>query len=335
MKIKFIVKKGSGCDWHRLFQPLDHMTLEEGDTVDMGIYGESTEDPGDCDIYMFNRDVTIPATKLLQMKKERGFKIVMDLDDYWILPPSHYLYEVWDSSAYSAKIISYMLIADVVTVTNERLADFVKSFCKNILIYPNAVPFDGSISTQSDKMRFLYAGGITHLPDVKLLDSAFRRIGDEPFIHNKSEYILCGFDIKHQSDTWDGMAKVFSRTKSFRVYGQLPLDRYMEHYENADVCLVPLVENTFNSCKSTLKMIEAASQGKPCIVSEVLPYTELKDAPAVLWASNTSDWLRNIRFCLKNPKWVEHEGLAFQQYMKERYNIVDWAAKRYNDLKTL
>lgn len=332
MRIKFVVKGNNGCDWHRLYVPLDNIHFDSQDKVLMGVYGE-TEFPRDCDIYMFNRTIKMSPAELDRRRKEKGFKVVVDVDDYWVLPPSHYLYHIWNSNDYAREMTDFISMADLVTTTTERLKEKILPFNPNVIVYPNAMAFPGIPAEKSDKLRFLYAGGITHEHDIALLTRPFQRVDD--FIRRKAEFVLCGFDDKHPSPTWNKMAKVFKSTDSYSIYGPLPVTEYMSHYDHADVAIIPLVDNTFNAHKSPLKIIEAATKGIPCIVSKVPPYSDLGDIPGVLWVEHSSDWLKHIRFCIKNPQWVTEAGSALQAHMSQHFNIVDWAAKRYEDLKTL
>ena len=332
MKIHFVVKPNHGPDWHRLVLPMESLPIQDGDTISMAMY-ETDESPElfECDILIFNRTIKTPAVQLERLRNKYGFKIVLDLDDYWELGLTHPLYNYWQSSKQGEEILSYIKIADLVTVTTDNLRAKVSKYNPRVEILPNGMTFEPlSDRPRSSKTRFLYAGSVTHIPDLEILRSKFRRI--DPYIRDSASFVLAGVG-EHKG--WEEPKKIFESTGSYQFLQVLPLDRYMEHYDSADVTLVPLQDNEFNRHKSILKVIEAASRGLTCIVSQVQPYyPELKDAP-VMWAENGSDWLRQIRFCIKNPKWLKKEGEKLYHYMKERYSLENVNKQRYQVLRGL
>ena len=56
----------------------------------------------------------VPIHELLEYKKKYGFKLIIDIDDYWHLDPWHILADVYPTN----EIIEYIKAADFVTVTN-------------------------------------------------------------------------------------------------------------------------------------------------------------------------------------------------------------------------
>lgn len=337
MRIKCVIKSQSGCCLHRIASPLSHMPFRSEDTLEMGEYGNLiSEDPGNCSIYCFNRDVTMSPEKLLQLKNERGFLIWQDIDDFWQLYPGHYMKQWWgEDGKYVKSMIAFMKIADIITCTNERLREKILPYNPNVKVYPNCVEPQIINREPSDKMRFIYVAGITHEHDCKLLENAFKRIGNEPHLNRQSEYILAGFDTKTPSATWDRMMATFTFTNSFQIWGNLPLTEYLTHYDLADVALVPLVTNEFNSCKSLLKINEAASKGMPCIVSDTSPYNSLRGVQGLMFFSNTTELLSHIRYCTKNHNFVKDKGMELKEYMAKNYDIKYWSALRYVDMHNL
>lgn len=326
----FVVKPGHGPDWHRLLLPMESLPIQEGDTLSMAVYAvDETPELFDCDVLVFNRSLATPADQLVRLQKRYGFKIVLDLDDYWELGQTHPLYHSWRQNGHAEEILSYVKVADLVTVTNETLASKARVYNQSVAILPNAlVCTTPQIRPRFNKMHFLYAGSVTHIPDIEILRNRFRRI--DPHIRDRASFILAGVG---EHPGWKRPKEVFAETGSYEFLPVLPLDQYMNHYDKADVALVPLADNDFNSCKSVLKVIEAASRGVPCIVSQVQPYyPELKDAP-VMWVSDGSDWLRHIRFCIKNPNWVVDQGKQLHDYIKTKYSFDDINKQRYEVLR--
>lgn len=307
-----------------------------GDDVKVAVQGTDEEIPvKGIDYYIFNRDVSISPEALLQYSEDYGFQIICDVDDSWELYYGHYLYDIWNQNKYGERMISFIKVAHHIWTTTQVLKNKILAYNPNVHIYPNGLLFGSVKKERADKTRFLYCGGITHQKDIELLSNPFKRIADDNYIKNNSTYILCGYDSKTISPTWSAMANIFKQTTSYLIYGSLPLDQYMEHYDMGDVSLIPLVANEFNSCKSLLKIVEAGSKKLPCIVSSVVPYSLLKGVPGLLFVENGKDWVQHIRYCIKNPNWIEDKGNELYEYCNKHYNIKDLASLRYHQLKEL
>lgn len=331
MNINFITKKDDGCDYHRLIVPFQYM---KGDGI-INMIPHST-DMGDeiyqCDILYFNRGINPCAKTLSEKREEFGCKIVIDLDDYWQLYKEHPLYNNWMKSCLGSKIVDNLQIADLVTVTNQQLADEVYKLNKNVEILPNSLPAHAVNRKESDKMRFIYSGSTTHTFDMQLLQKPMIDVGADSNISNNSHFYLAGYS---PGPWWDSMARIFQASGSYSLLARKPLDEYMNMYNKGDVSLIPLQKNKFNQLKSILKIQEAATMQMPVIVSKVLPYTELQGAPGILWVRNQGDWLQHIKYCVNNRNWVADQGIALHEYMNEHYNFDVINEKRYNVLKNL
>jgi glycosyltransferase involved in cell wall biosynthesis len=139
--------------------------------------------------------------------KKYNIKLVYDIDDYWVLSNSHPNYKMWKQQNAQAEIENQIREADVITTTTKFLAEKISEFNENVIIVPNAVNLKEqqwiSKKKPSDKVRFLWGGGITHLVDLRLLKPAFQKF-DNNFLRNTQLY-LCGFDLR--MNTPHGMKK--------------------------------------------------------------------------------------------------------------------------------
>ena len=178
---------------------------------------------------------------------------------------------------------------------------------KNVIIIPNAIPFGEWQFTEnkkpSDKVRIFWAGGISHKNDLKILDKNIYRLTK---LSDKVEMVIGGYcDDYASKETWDKMVGYF--THDYKIPHTIltntsPL-KFMCLYENADVMLIPLENNTWNGYKSNLKILEAATKKIPCIVSNVAPYSKDKDCP-VLWVNTPDDWMKHLKFLINNPNAI-------------------------------
>jgi len=365
MRIQGICRQNNGCDYYRVVLPLIYLQkdIEWNKTNQASIlWISSQENLIDCDILIYNKLIGTPVTQLKALQA-KGMKIIVDIDDMWVLPSGHAHYSQWNGSGNDKLTAEHIQMADVVTCTSIRLQEIIRPLNKNTIVIPNALPFgqgmyQPSIREPHDKVAFLYAGGVSHLPDVQLLAGKFKRIGTLPEIRNNAEFILAGYeqatrklyatpeDLKAQNDKftiqgvhgpYDHMATIFKATGSAKVLPTQHVTRYMQHYDIADVSLVPLMNNTWNSMKSELKLLEAGCRKLPCIVSNVPPYSdvvEFKNEGCML-VDEPDDWIRYIKHCIKNRNYITDAGEKLHDWTSAKYNLKDWNEVRKQLFNTL
>lgn len=141
------------------------------------------------------------------MLKKHNIKIVFDLDDYWVLSNAHPNYKIWKEQNAQAAIENQIREADALTTTTKFLADKIKEFNPNVTIVPNAVNLKEqqwvSNKKPTEKIRFLWGGGITHLVDLRLLKTSFEKIDKNHL--DKIQMYICGYDLR--MNTPQGMKK--------------------------------------------------------------------------------------------------------------------------------
>ena len=258
------------------------------------------------------------VNRVLWLKKQ-GIKVIMDIDDLWFVDQRHPMYQQIKISKMGEKKIELLKIVDYVSTTTPIFAKTIKERLgvKNIIIFPNAVndeePQFKLNSTKSDKVRFGWLGGSSHLHDIELMASGISATHN--LFKDKVQFVLCGFDlrgnvmeideknnrrsrpIKPHETVWFNYEKFFTddykvlsdEYKSYlNTFVETPYDdvnlpyrrrwtkeinSYATNYNTFDVSLAPLVESVFNANKSQLKVIEAGFHKKALIASDTDPFT--------------------------------------------------------------
>ena len=318
MKIIGLTSKGSGCGYHRVLIPLGFMEGITGYVTNM-----ITEDKFEgWDVLLYNR-ISQYDNNWQAIKDRMGVKVVLDLDDYWNLPVNHLNYE--DYEVFGKRIENNIREADMVTVTNEALADQVRPFNDNVHIFPNALPFGRNQFTEdrreSDRVRIFWAGGVTHEHDLKILRGPVNRL---LALKDKIQMVIGGYNDSDEFSKliWDRMFSSFTnggQLPYMKLHGTLP-NNYMQMYENADIMLIPLEASVWHSAKSNLKILEAACKRIPCIVSNVEPYNRDRDCP-VLWVNSQADWFKHLNFLIHNKSARDDMGNQLYEWAKENYSI--------------
>jgi len=309
-----VIRRHSGCDYHRIINPLtylgyDFKHLPKHTTIELL---EKTK------LIMFNRKSSTPFTTMTRVQKKYGFKILLDLDDYWELNVLHPMYKTWNKNETGKKIFEWVKHADAITVTTQRLADKVYPYNKNVHVLPNALPYDEGqftdITTESDKLRFVYAAASSHVFDVQVLKYAIEKV---KMIN--AEFILAGYDINLPL-IWNKIESPFKQANNYRRVNGKSLLTYMDCYD-ADVALAPLEANMFTAFKSNLKILEAGCKNLPIICSNVPPYSDEPPTLGIMYASNTREWVEWFQWCVRNPTAVKELGQQLGQYVREHYNL--------------
>ena len=132
--------------------------------------------------------------------KSKGIKVVMDTDDFWIVDRKHPMYERIKLNDLPRKRAELLRLADYVSCTTKVYAETIKKRLgvKNIVIFPNAIDETESQyqpnPIESDKIRFGWLGGSSHLHDIEIMRSGISttltNYGD------KVQFYLCGFDTR-------------------------------------------------------------------------------------------------------------------------------------------
>lgn len=336
IKALALYKDNSGCDYHRVCLPFQY---EQGrvDNAALEAAGNTLEDRMKvAELVVWNRDFPMGIDAAIKLKKEYGFKVVVDLDDFWELYPHHFLYKYYRRHNVPSIIIRNLQLADAVTVTTARLADKVRPYNKNVHVIPNALPYGydqfNDQRQPSDLFRFIYAGQKSHLHDLKLLQGPLQRVAGER--HRDMGFVLAGYHhvFGDESNIWPKMEEIFSARgimPNYRRMENAPLQQYMDVYQEADAVLVPLESNSFNSYKSNLKLLEAAAKKLPVICQRVPPYSDSHDAP-VLWVDRQTDWYRHIRYLHKNRSAAQELGEQLHAWAVQHYNIFSWNNIRFD-----
>lgn len=326
MKIKVLVivyPKIGGCQYFRQLHP--HQGMEE--IEDFEITYKSifeflpNEEFSKYQLVHFHKNFVTP--EVLAKLKALGIKTMVDFDDYWHLPSNHLSFEHYKENSQPQRFLEIIKQSDYISTTTVLLAKELEKHNPNVHVLPNCLSRDFSkaypIEIKSDKLRFGYMGGSCHLPDIELLRGLNNKL-----CNSGLEYSLNLFGYKSEGAYFD-YAKVITDngrfTQNLTLYPSLPVPDYLYFYNMVDVSLVPLIRNKFNSLKSELKLVEAGIFEHPVIASNVLPYEpHLRHKENCFIANSKSDWIKGIRYFVKNPNAVSDCGKQLYQDMQNHFN---------------
>lgn len=330
MNVLGFTKQNSAVGYHRIMIPLHYMKQDGLITGHIRLSDTLNDESfkgHNFDIVIINRMIEgVDISEVLEYKNKYGFKLIIDIDDYWVLDPWHILADVYPTK----QIIEYIKAADFVTVTNELLYSQVKGLGQhNVDIVCNALPYDEDqftdVRTESTgKVRFNYVAGSTHEEDIFNIKNALKRLQTDSYFRNNAELIISGFQ---DHPVWHRMATYYSggNKSNFRIQNVLPIGQYMNLYNDTDVALAPLQNTFFNQCKSNLKVLEAAAKRVPILTSNVSPY---KECPYAIKSDNSRGWYNAMKKLTKDAIYRKDLGEANAIWCRENFNIRNENIKR-------
>ena len=325
MKILTLTQKFSGCGYHRLMLPVSFMPKEYGRITDH--MEEKDWEEHKYDIVFINR--IWEKDDLIELRKKYGFKLVVDVDDYWILNHDHLMFDSFNASGYASKLIRHMREADLVTCTHDRLAEAIAVHNPNVLILPNAIPygfaqFNGE-RMATDNVKIFWAGGITHAEDLKILEAPMKKL------EGNVQMVLGGYADSNETERhyWGRMANYFTGEKRlpYTLFRGRDVFEYYDLFKYADIMLIPLVKNNFNKYKSNIKILEAAGKAVPVVVSAVHPYLGFPEE-IVNYVYDRGRWVEHIDRLVNDPDLRNEQGVKLHEYCKKHYNFIEINERR-------
>jgi glycosyltransferase involved in cell wall biosynthesis len=328
MRIIAFANRNSGPAYHQIIMPL---MLMNGPEVYITNDLQVEHFEKGCDILMYNRVLPDHAMeKIRELQKQYGFKIVVDIDDYWQLDPHHILYQEYQDNGFAAEQIQHLRGADAILTTHDRLAEAIREVVEmrvierppyvvtpKVHVCPNAIPHQGQFDVpyqQTEFVRLFWQGSITHQHDIELLRTPIEALGK---ISKQTKMVMAGYEADEPA--WADMARIYTanRKHQYALIQGCHVANYYAGYGHADICLVPLLNTPFNRMKSNLKILEAGNLGLPVIASGVHPYLGLP----VNFCKNSRDWIGHIKRLVAHPARRQEEGERLAEYCHEHYNF--------------
>lgn len=328
MRILLFESMGDACSYHRIQLPFRYLDLEDGESIHtvMG-GGRLTEETfKSVDVVVFNRQPPFDLNTVLAYIKKHNVKLWVDIDDDWELFPEHYLYKSWVEHNTRVRIQTCLKAADIVTATNGKLAEKVKTLNENVVVVPNGLPFGyeqfSPNKIESSFVRFLFAGGASHSRDLGSISKFFDAIAIDREFKKKTKWILAGAPDDHGNPIWKDMVKAMQVVPGFITKPVKPLRSYMEHYNDADVSIAPLEDIAWNSFKSNLKTIEAGCMCIPIVATHMHPYSQDLAVRGVNLCKDTVDWMIKCDHYRRHPSKTIDDGLYLNEYVKRKYDLI-------------
>lgn len=307
------IERTSGVDFARIIQPMEHLN---GYELDGYIFDVTVYDPAKFetmnwldvaeqnDIIYFNY-TAMPWEFAKMGLMARKFKrlLIMDADDsLWDIMPDNPVHSAFSKNSENIKnFTSICNEVDYMTTTNKYLRNVIshntKKMVDKIKVFPNYIDLDNLYTFRpkfkdTNEIKLLHFGSTTHFID--LTTSEFEE----------------GMDMimkEYPNVTFKTVGALIPRYKykwGLRYqnsYGHQDLykwvkERFPEFMEETDIMVVPLQENTYTKCKSSIKFLEASSALKCGVYQNIRQYEEvIEEGVNGFTAYYAKEWHDNIK----------------------------------------
>ena len=288
------------------------------------------------------------AHELIQKLNTMGIITVCDIDDYWMPGKEHPIHDIIVFNKINEKITANLKVAKYVTTTTTLFADEIKKYNKNVFVLPNAInpnePQFKEPTLESDRLRFGWLGGSSHLHDIQILNDGFSKLTR---YQDKVQYVLCGFDtrgtvteinsqtgehvkrnIKPEETVWAQYEKIF--TQDYKIVS----DEYKKHLllynqdifpnEMAESYLRVWTKPVTSYAKNYSKFDVSLAPIKNHMFNRMKSQLKVIEAgfyKKALIASNVGPYSLDLKHCLKNGEFVDGNALL----VDEVRNHSDWS----------
>lgn len=250
----------SAVSWYRGLGVLNQLRGTE--VTDGSNSEQSWNSISQYDIIFLERPCRETDVYIMNYAKMLGKKVWVDFDDLaWEVPKYHPQAFSYRSEAFKNNIKMCIMGADVVTTTNQYLADKIKPMNKNVVIIPNALNdyvFKDFKKYNKNSKDILYRGGPQHMADLDEFSEEITNVIDDKPKYNFhfwgfSPYMIGDF-VKNDSNVhW---------------MPQIDIMYYFQKIQdlNPKVVMVPLIKSDFNKAISNIAWIEATLAGAVALV---------------------------------------------------------------------
>jgi glycosyltransferase involved in cell wall biosynthesis len=271
------------------------------------------------------------AKELFSTLQENGVKLIMDLDDHWETPEGYFFHKELTESGLNGRGVELIPLVDMVTTTTELFADLIREHNENVFVLPNGLNHKDpqwEIKESNDSVvRIGWLGSKKRHHDLAIIKDAIDRIYADEELKGKFRFVLCGGEKEE--------AKIF-QGEGFKHINGLPASKYGILYDEVDVCLAPIEESLFNTCRSELKISEAGMKKKAFIGQDfgIYPKRITHNVNGLL-AKTSDDWYDYMKRLILNPSEIERLGNSLHGYVMERFTMENVTRQRIDLYKTL
>lgn len=318
----------AGSGYVRVVMPYTHANVRAA--FDVNVLMELPE-PSDYDIFLIQRDASkfsLEELKAWTAKiKSISKKIIYEIDDD-LLDKDGMLQRGFrgDFEELASKVEFLASVADIITVSTNKLKTKFESYNNSIVVVPNMLDenlwqlgvkrdlYSGDFARSSDfPVKIGYIGTQTHQEDLLMISEAMNRLKEK--YGDKIEIEVIG--------TFQNQQPLFGNRVALPKNTDYPsFVNWLLKRVKWDIGLIPLVNDNFNKSKSYLKFLEYAALDMAIIVSEHDVYKEVANQYNSSIVLNESDlWFSSLSKLIDNESYRKNFAKEARSLVEEKYTL--------------
>lgn len=244
-------------------------------------------------------------------------------DDLWHVPVTNWMaHPTFERPEVVDTVETAAMLANVVTVTTEPLAEIMRKFNPEVRVIPNYIP--GALLSwnrprprvwQRKKGREIsrvvigWRGGASHSLDVQIIAQPVRNVlAGNP----RAELHMVGDDFR---PSIEAPANRMRHTRWIQVSASL---NYYRSLLDFDIGLAPLAGLRFDQSKSNLAALEMAALGIPVLASDCEPYRNfVQDGKTGYLIRKPSEWGRRLQELINDDAARAEMGAAAREVARD------------------
>lgn len=280
-----------------------------------------------CDAFFMQRPFTAEHKMVATIAKDSRLPLWVDYDDdLFSVPSDNPAYGIYSNKDIQANVANIIAIADVVTVSTQKLKDKIAPLNRNIIVVPNA--FAGSrieINTVDynlpKKKLVMWRGSQTHVRDVM-------SVGQQLIEVSNAHAEDCAWNFVGANHWF-----VTDRMPKDKVIVTQPMDpkKYFQYIQKTKpgIMIVPLHDSEFNRSKSNIAWIEGSYAG----AASLCPDWDEWRRPGAITYTSAKDFGEKLDMMIKGEIDLVAQAKQSWQYIQDLLTLEKVNALRINALE--
>jgi glycosyltransferase involved in cell wall biosynthesis len=288
-----------GSSYYRIWLPFRHLDINsqhEHLVAPPGTPMPNEREASGADAIVFQRPAGKAGAKMLESLMGHT-KLIYEIDDDMLNATSSGLPHLVNEQA-RASIKRCLRLCDMVTTSNEYLAEIVRPYNDNIQILPNHIKA-GLLEMhrpQRDKVTIGWAGGTSHLWDMVEVADPLRDVLDE---NPEVDMHFMGYDF----------SPLLGRQCRWSVW-QADVGDYYKGVD-FDIAIAPSADQLFNRSKTWIRALEMGALGIPIVAQNRLPYSDyVIDGVTGFLVNTAEEWHDRLTELINDPEMRAEMGAA-------------------------
>ncbi len=264
-------------------------------------------------------DIIHDIDPLSQHYRTLGLKEVKLTDGSWLWKDGVGGFSIEENKERVASYERCIKLADVLITTTFKLREWLQTLTdKPIAVIPNAIDFElfpqvRDLNKKDEEIRIVWSGGSSHFSDLYEVAPYLGKVVNS---FNNVFYYSVGMHFGAVAKNIPADRYVHKRWVQAEAHG------FRLACLSPDISICPLVENTFNTYKSSVKFYEMSALKVPTLAKNMLPYKDdIRDGENGLLYNDYKEFEEKLTALINDKSLREKLGNASYEYVREFRSI--------------